>query len=239
MSRRPDRASPLPLWAQVADDLRRRVADGVFTERLPSEAELVAEYDVSRNTVREAMRRLRDEGIILRERGRGTTVVDVEIERTLPGRYSLARAIEDQGLEERSDVVAVEARPAGDASGPLQIAADATVIFVERLRFAGDEPLALDRSRLPADIARPLLDADLTHGSLYDVLRERCDCRVTAGRETITPTAPSGPERAALNLGGDAAAFRVERLALSDGRPVEWRVSLVRGDRYRFVSTWP
>ena len=51
-----DRTSPLPLWAQLADDVRRRVAAGELGVRLPSEHQLVTDYGVSRNTVREAMR---------------------------------------------------------------------------------------------------------------------------------------------------------------------------------------
>lgn len=234
-----DRRSALPLWAQLADDLRRRVADGAFTDRLPSETELVAEYQVSRNTVREAMRRLRDEGLVERQRGRGTTLVDVEIERTLPGLYSLARTIEDRGLDEHSEVLTLERRSAGDAGAPLQVDDRADVVFVERLRFAGREPLALDRSWLPVDIARPLLHADLTSGSLYDVLQKLCDTRVSAGWERITPAIPSPADRALLRLPRGQAVFGVERVASDDTRPVEWRRSLVRGDRYGFISRWP
>lgn len=233
-----DRTNPLPLWAQLADDLRRRAATGAFADRLPSEADLVAEYDVSRNTVREAMRRLGDEGMVRRQRGRGTTLVDVPIERALPGLYSLARTIEGQGLEERSEVVAADVRPAGEAAGLLEVAPAADVVYLERLRFAGDEPLALDRSWLPADAARPLLGADLSRGSLYDALRQRCGSPVTGGWERITPAVPRGPDRAALRLPSGRAAFLLERLARSGDRPVEWRRSLVRGDRYRFTSTW-
>ncbi|HET7486914.1 MAG TPA: GntR family transcriptional regulator [Acidimicrobiales bacterium] len=234
-----DRASPLPLWAQLADDLRRRVADGSFTGRLPSEAELVAEYDVSRNTVREAMRRLGEAGLVRRQRGRGTTIVDVGIERSLPGHYSLARTIEGQGLEERSEVLALDLREAGEAAGPLELAAGAEAVYLERVRYAGDEPLALDRSWLPAAVARRLLGVDLTRGSLYDALLQHCRCRVNGGWERITPVNPPAGDRSRLRLPRRVAAFSVERLSRADGSPVEWRCSVVRGDRYRFVSTWP
>lgn len=234
-----DRTSPLPLWAQLADDVRRRVAAGELGVRLPSEHQLVTDYGVSRNTVREAMRRLRDEGLIDRQRGRGTTLVDVEIERTLPARFSLARNIEDRGLDEHSRVVALDVRAAADAHTALEISPDADVVYVERVRFAGNEPLALDRSWLPAVVARPLLDADLSRGSLYDALRDLCGMYVVRGSELITPVIPSRADRAALRLPRSAAAFRIERRAHSIDRAVEWRVSLVRGDRYRLASTWP
>jgi GntR family transcriptional regulator len=233
-----DRSSPLPLWAQLADDLRRRAAAGEFGERLPSEPELVAEYSVSRNTVREAMRRLHTEGLIRRQRGRGTTLVDIEIEQTLPGLYSLASTIEDRGLEERSDVLVIDTRPAGDSAAHLEVAQDTEVVYVERLRYAGREPLALARSWLPADLAAPLLDADLTRGSVYDALRALSDVRIDGGWERIAPAIPSPTERSALRLPRGQAVFHIERVASTGRRPVEWRTSVVRGDRYRLTSTW-
>ena len=45
-----DRASPLPLWAQLLSDLQRRLAAGAFTDAFPGELALVAEYAVSRQT---------------------------------------------------------------------------------------------------------------------------------------------------------------------------------------------
>ena len=67
-----DRTSPLPLWAQIADDLRARLARNEFSERFPTDEDLVREYAVSRQTVREAVRRLEQAGVVERHRGRGT-----------------------------------------------------------------------------------------------------------------------------------------------------------------------
>jgi uncharacterized membrane protein len=113
---------------------------------------------------------------------------------------------------------------------------DRTFVVITTVVLA---PLALDRSWLPAEVARALLRADLTHGSLYDTLLERCDVSVVRGSERITPVVPSVRDRAKLRLPRQAAAFKVERLAYSTDGPVESRSSIVRGDRYRLISTWP
>jgi GntR family transcriptional regulator len=234
-----DRRSALPLWAQLAEDLRAKAMAGDFSERLPTEDELTVTYGVSRNTVREALRRLREDGIIERTRGRGTFLANVDIEQPLPGHYSLARSIQDQGLDEHSEVRVLDTRPAGPAAVPLDLAPDEAVVHIERLRFAGDEPLAVDRSWLPAGLAERILDADLGHGSIYDALLEASGVRVTGGWERITPTIPSPAERRDLRLARPHACFAVERLARSGPQPVEWRRSLIRGDRYRFTTQWP
>ena len=70
----PDRSSPASLWSQVRADMRRRCTDGTFDGGVPGEKALSQEYGVSRHTVREALRALRDEGVIRSQRGRMSTV---------------------------------------------------------------------------------------------------------------------------------------------------------------------
>ena len=60
----------------------------------------------------------------------------------------------------------------------------------------------------------------------------------TAGWERLTPVLPPPADRTLLGLPSGAAAFSLERLGTRDGKPVEWRTTLIRGDRYRFVSEW-
>lgn len=233
-----DRASPLPLWAQLAAELRRRLVGGEFDDGFPTEAELVETYEVSRHTVREALRRLHADGLLERRRGRRTSVTRSPLEQPLQSLYSLARTIEGQGLAERSDVLTLALARDADAAGHLGLAATEQLVIVERLRYAGDEPLALDRSWLPARIARPLLRLDLRRGSLYDALAAHCGTVVTGGSERIRPVVPNRRERALLGLPSREAALLIDRVARAGPGPVEWRRTLVRGDRYVFTARW-
>ena len=80
-----------------------------------------------------------------------------------------------------------------------------------------------------------LLEASLTHAGLYDELARLCDVRIDGGTERVRPVVPTAVERSALAIPSGVAAFAIERLVCSEGVPVEWRQSLVRGDRYSFV----
>lgn len=233
-----DRSDPLPLWAQMASDLRRRIEAGAFTDRFPTEAQLGGEYDVSRHTVREALRRLRQEGVVISERGRGSHLATSRFEQPLGAIYSLFEAIESQGIEQRSEVRRLEEVTDRVLADQLGLEPDAKLVVVERRRFADDEPLALDTAWLPAEIAAPLLDADLTRTALYTELARSCDVRVDAGRERIAPVVPDEEECVLLGLPTGTAAFRVRRQASAGGVPVEIRETLVRGDRYCFVASW-
>ena len=169
----PDRTSPVPLWAQVSADIRRRVADGAFGEGFPGEIALTEQYDVSRHTIREALRVLRDEGLLRSERGRGTTIEQNSYSQNLGTLYSLFRTIEDQGVTQRSEVRRLNTTTNASVAANLQLAANDELVVLERIRFADDEPLAVDTAWLPKDVAAPLLKADFTTGGLYDALA-RC-----------------------------------------------------------------
>lgn len=233
-----DRGSPLPLWAQVLDDLRARLDAGEFAHRFPTDRELVEEYGLSRHTVRDAVRRLHAEGRLERHRGRGTFVRATPIEQPVGALYSLFRSVEDSGAEQRSVVRRLERVEGADAAAHLDLPPDAPLVVLERVRLADGEPLALDCSWLPADLASPLLAADFEHTALYTELRQRCGIVLDRGWERLRPGLPDARERDALGIGARDAIFRIERRAEARGRPVEWRTAAVRGDRFVFVSKW-
>lgn len=234
-----DRSSPLPLWAQLEAELRRRLEDGQFDDGFPTDAQLVKRYDVSRHTVREAIRHLNKAGVLRRERGRGTVVNrGAEFEQPLGGLYSLFRSIEDAGVEQRSEVVNVGVQEHAEAAGHLGLAEDAELFHLERIRFAGDAPLAVDRAWLPLTIAEPLLNADFSHTALYDELERGTGIRPNRGWERLAPVLPSFADRERLGLGRNDAAFFLERLGQHNDQVIEWRTTTIRGDRYRFVADW-
>jgi GntR family transcriptional regulator len=229
------RADPLPLWAQLRQDLLERLATGEFDRGFPGELALRAEYGVSRNTVREALRTLREEGTVTAERGRAPRVLEPpEIQQPLGALYSLFASVEAAGKEQDSLVRVLDRRVDGAVAVRLGLAEATPLMYLERLRLAGAEPLALDRVWLPADLAAPLLEADFTHTSLYGELARRSGVRVTSGAETIRAVAASRAEAELLECAPATGMFVIERLGKAGSRPVEWRQTLVRGDRFAF-----
>lgn len=236
-----DRQSPLPLWAQLTGELRRRIGNGEFADQIPTETQLRDQYEVSRQTVREALGRLRVEGLLTAQRGRGTFVKHsgrTPFIQPLGALYSLFRVIEARGIEQRSEVRALRRVVDPAVAAKLGLAEDDGLVYLERLRLADGEPLALDFAWLPLDLAESLLSADFSHTALYDELARRCGIRVTGGSETIHPLMPHARARRLLGLPSGVAVFEIERLASDMGRAVEFRRSLVRGDRFSVVAQW-
>jgi GntR family transcriptional regulator len=232
-----DRDSPLPLWAQVQTDLRRRLARGEFSETFPPEKMICEQYAISRNTVRQALRALRAEGLVIAERGRMPRLPGpAEISQPLGTLYSLFASAEANGIRQSSVVRTLDVRADGLIAVRLGLEESTPLLYLERLRLADEQPLALDRVWLPAELARPLLAADFTHTSLYRELENRTGTRLDGGHEQIEAVVPTPAERALLDCPPHVGAFSIARQASAQGRRVEWRQTLVRGDRFVFRS---
>lgn len=233
-----DRSSPMPLWAQLADELRARLERGEFAERFPTDMELTEGYGVSRHTARHAVAELNKNGLLRRARGVGTVINPTEFEQSLGSLYSLFQAVEATGVEQRSTVLALEVTRDEMAARALELTPRDRLVHLARLRYAGDAPLALDRVWLPFAVGEPLLAVDFGHTALYDELERTTGKRPTSGWERISPVIPTPDERRLLGLRRTDAAFSIERLGKLAGRPIEWRSTLIRGDRFRFVAEW-
>jgi GntR family transcriptional regulator len=226
----------MPLWAQLRADLLRRLNAGAFDEEFPGEMALVAEYQVSRQTVRTALRELRADGIVLAERGRRPRITGPVITQPLGTLYSLFASVESAGLRQRSIIRRRDLRADGVIADRLGLEASTPLFHMERIRLAGEEPLALDTVWLPGDLGAPLLEADFTHTGLYDELAARTGIHVDSGREHIRGVVPTRAEQHLLRIPPSTGALLVSRLGYAAGRPVEWRRTLIRGDRFSLVA---
>lgn len=227
-----------PMWAEIDQDLRVRLARGEFDQRFPTDRELVDDYDVSRHTVREAVRGLQDEGLITRNRGRGSFRTPESFAQPLGTIYSLFRSIEDSGVTPTSVVISQEERTDEIAAKALDVSSDASLFYLERTRLAGGQPLAVDRVWLPMPLAAPLLEANFTRAALYEELRDRCGIVPEEGVEESRSVNVDRETAVRLGLASGAPAFKIDRRTRAGGRPLEWRISIVRGDRYVFKAEW-
>lgn len=234
-----DRGGSTPLWRQLQRELLTRVDAGEFADRFPGELALVEHYGVSRHTVRQALSGLRAGGVVVAERGRRPRVAPPpEIQQPMGALYSLFASVEASGLPQHSIVRRLDVRADAHVAERLDLEGSTPLVYLERIRLAGDEPLALDRVWLPADLAAPLLDADFTHTSLYTELHARAGIRLDHGHEDVHAVVPTAAERARLRCPASAAAFSINRLSHAHGRPVEWRHTLVRGDRFALTAAF-
>lgn len=234
----PDRGSTVPLWSQVCDDLRRRIDDGEFPEAFPGEIALTEQYEVSRHTIREALRVLRDEGIVRSERGRVSTVEAASFSQRLDTLYSLFSTIDERGVSQRSTVRRLSTTTNPTVAHRLGLRPQAKLVVLERVRIADEIPLAHDTAWLPWQVARPLLALDFADLGLYAALEEHCGVRVDSGNEHISALVAPRHIKDLLELPASVAVQYIERTAYVGPDPVEWRETYIRGDRFSLEAAW-
>jgi GntR family transcriptional regulator len=203
---------------------------------MPTERALAERYGCSLITIRHALGELVREGRIERTRGRGTFVLQPRIDRDIAGAMSFSEEMQRRGLDPTTRVVTARIEPAGEAiAASLEIAADAPVVYLERVRLGGGEPLLLEQARLPADRFPGLLAFDFERRSLYDILSERYATRIVRAREAVEPVVLKRREAELLDLPSRSLALQIDGVAFAaDGSAVEAARSFVRGDRTRY-----
>jgi GntR family transcriptional regulator len=234
-----DRRSYIPLYVQVKDALKDLIDQGgvVPGGQLPGEPELCRIFDVSRTVVRQAMRDLELEGLIVREKGKGTFVAEPKLRehlfQELTGFYSDMAA---RGQPPVSQVLTQEVIPANrKIAGYLKLKQGAPVIHIDRLRFVDDEPIVLVATYLPREQAPDLLGIDLSQRSLYEYLETTYGIVITRGRRTLEAVPASEYEASLLQVKKGAPLLLLDSVSyLADGTPIEYYHALHRGDRSRF-----
>jgi GntR family transcriptional regulator len=107
------------------------------------------------------------------------------------------------------------------------------VVHLERVRTADGEPMALERTHLPAQRLPGLEDADLTDTSLYELLERKWGVRVAEADQWASVVRVSEEEAALLHVSAEQPALLFQRVTRDPaGTPVEYVRSLYRGDRY-------
>jgi DNA-binding GntR family transcriptional regulator len=227
-----DRASPVPLYHQLAEQLSEAIATGSLEPGDPFENELaLAErLHLSRPTVRRAIQELVSQGLLLRRRGLGTTVANRKVHR----RAELTSLYDDlvrDGGRPVTVVLSHEVVADETAAAAMDLPPDAPLLALVRLRKSGDLPLAILRNWLPpayTDISREQLQDQ----GLYAVLRDR-GVRPVVAHQSISARAPRPEERRHLQLKGSEPVLTMTRSAFdAAGNAVEYGDHSYRAQDY-------
>jgi DNA-binding GntR family transcriptional regulator len=233
-----NRASPVPLYFQVAEQFEKAIIDGTIApgERIDNEIALAKELGLSRPTMRQALQVLVDKGMLVRKRGVGTQVVHGKIRRSVE-LTSLFDDLSAAGQKPQTTVLDVGKVPADDdVARELQLKVGADVWSLERLRFVGKEPLALMHNFIPVDVVD--LDAvDLSQTGLYAHLRES-GVLMRVARQRIGARRAGPAEASMLHEKRGAPLLTMQRTAYDNaGRAVEYGRHAYRPDLYAFELT--
>jgi len=234
-----DKRNPLPFYAQVKDLIYAGIREGKWQrgQQLPGEHELCDQFGVSRTVIRQALAELTYEGVLRKERGRGTFIAEAKVRGSLVQRLTgFFQDMTEQGYQPTSIVLRLEKMAAtANLVTSLHLEPSAAVILIERLRFIKDEPLVLVATYVPYDLCPGLLGADLTQQSLYVYLEHEYGLKLAYGRRSITAIAASEHDAKLLNVKKGAPLIQLDSVGYqADGTPLECYHALHRADRTQF-----
>jgi GntR family transcriptional regulator len=228
-----DRSSAVPLYFQIARQLQASIDSNVIPagSRLENEVELSERFGVSRPTIRQAIKVLVDQGLLVRRRGIGTIVMRRFIKRPV-ALSSLYDDLSAAGRHPSTKLISMRTEPCpGEVAGRLSLTLDSPVVVIGRLRLADGEPIALMRNYLPSDLLE-LDAARLVSGGLYELLRTHGITPAVA-EQSVGARAATAQEARLLEVPARSALITVIRVAFADsGRPIEYGTHVYPGSRY-------
>ncbi|GGD11186.1 phosphonate metabolism transcriptional regulator PhnF [Pontibacillus salipaludis] len=234
-----DKRSPMPMYYQIEEHMKQKIQQGEFVpgDMIPSERELSETYEVSRMTVRQSITNMVNDGILYREKGRGTFVAEQKIEQTLQGMTSFTEDMKARGMVPSSRLLHFDVVPAqAEMAEKLGINQEEELFLIQRIRFADQEPMAVETTFIPAKLV-PGLNQEIVQGSLYEYMEATHGYQIGRATQLIEATIVDQQEAELLQVPLSSPVLVIERNSvLTDGTPFEVVKSAYRADRYKFSS---
>lgn len=231
-----ERGSDRSLYEQIIDSLRLQLLTQMSPgEQVPTEAELVERFSVSRSTVRKAVQQLVDEGVLTRRQGKGTFIarpipkIVHSIDRLAPFMDTFKKLGED--IETR--IIRFDWREGEALPEPLSVW-DRQVLTYERLYVSRGVPHAIARVDLPSHIGRRVTLADLEQHPVYDVLTRKLKTEPVRAEFLVSCRQPSPEMSQTLELSQSSLLLVLERISYDrDNAPIEHTTHFLRPDVYQ------
>jgi GntR family transcriptional regulator len=235
-----DRQSVVPLYYQIQQSLLRQIRAGelVAGSPMPSEQEIATRLGVSRMTARQALKSLCSLGVAYSQRGKGTFVSSVKLEKNFRQVMSFSEEMGQRGSQPSSRVLRFEkAEPSEEVKEALGLMAGEKIIRLKRVRLADSISLCIECTHLPLKFFPDLPEKYDPQTSLYQALGKHYGIQIELADEVAEASVATAEEAKLLRIRHKAPVFRFTRTAfLRSGQPIEFVKSAYRGDRCRVVN---
>lgn len=231
--------SKLPLYHQLYEILRADILDGKYQpgDLIPAESELIDSYEVSRTTVRQVLDMLVREGLVYRQRGRGSFISHRGLEEGLVRIVSFTEDMKRRNFEPGTRVLSAELLAAPpEIAAKLSVEPGEELAHIRRLRLADGEPLSIEDSHLVHRLFPGILGRATLTASLQDAARDY-GIRWSSAKQTIQAVEATPELSRLLSIRPRGALLYIERVSYSDDQvPAEFLRIHYRGDRYSLYA---
>jgi GntR family transcriptional regulator len=232
-----DKTSPIPAYYQLKKLIAAKISAGEFrpNQLIPSERELGAALQISRMTVRQALNQLVNEGVLYREKGKGTFVAKLKIEQH--NIMSFSEMVKNKGLIPATKVLFFgKELPALDIAELLNLKKSEPLYHIRRLRLASETPIGIEAVFIPEKFCPNLERLDLT-ASLYQIIREAYSLTISYVDNEIESTGPSQEEQDLLDISAAIPVIRINgKSFIESGVNLLYERSVYRADEYKYSA---
>ena len=231
--------SPIPLYHQLENVIKEKIDAKQFKpgEQIPSERDLSEKYDVSRMTIKKAIDKLVEQGILHRKRGKGTFISKEENRiDTLQELIGFNKRVKMLGDKPSSILLERKLIKSDDfISKKLNIAKESDIIFTRRIRLSNEIPKAYEESYIPKDICPKILEIDLERESIYNTFMETGN-RPTKARQKIEAISVDEPIKEVLNMEIGTPILKIDRITFSGEKPIQFSINFDSGIQHSVVT---
>jgi GntR family transcriptional regulator len=230
--------SKIPLWAQIADILRRRIVESDTDLAGFTDTALATEFRVSPMTVRQAVQTLVDEGLLIRQRGRGTFLARRPVRAEIQSFEEYLAQWRFAGRDSSVEILARELVAANiSLAGELGVAQGTLVAYIRRRRSIDGQPVALDHRYLPSDVNTLLTDEEILELGLWKAIERRASVSVRHANLTIRASCARDDEAELLQIPPGAPVLeRGLQLETTTGRLILSGRTLYHPDRFIYAA---
>lgn len=229
--------SHIPLYQQVAEWIRESIYTGELVEddRIPSEFQIMDMLEVSRGTVKKAVAQLVREGVLVQVQGKGTFVKKENVAYPLgEGLLSFAESLESQKITFSTQVITSRIEAANRfVAEKLQIKPGQDILYLERLRFIGDEKVMLIENRINIELCPGILEVDFNQQNLFPTIERLAQQKIRFSESRYAARLIGNERGHFLDISEDAPVLHLEQLVFfSRGEPVEFGNVWLKGNKY-------
>ncbi|HEY1057744.1 MAG TPA: GntR family transcriptional regulator [Limnobacter sp.] len=232
-----DSVVSMPLYTQVREALREQILDGTYPphSQMPSEAQMIRQFGVSRITVRQALGDLQKEGLIFKVMGKGSFVSKPKAFQSLSKLQGFNEAMGQSGYETHARVLSAKVVPATvHVASRLHLKPGEPVFEIQRLRFLNREPLSLDVSYFPQAVGERLVQEDLAVRDVFAILENDLGHNLTHADLQIEAITADETLAHQLRVNEGSALLRMERLTHAGDVPLDFEYLYLRGDAFQY-----
>ncbi|MGT2911609.1 GntR family transcriptional regulator [Streptococcus cameli] len=226
-----------PLYLQLVDVLENKIRETMTAnEKLASERELTQIYNVSRITVRLALKELESRGLLYKKHGKGTYVSEISDSMVdLSSMYSFTEQMKKMGKDPETKVLSFQTVEATEHIAKQMHLEQGELVFeIERLRMANHIPMMVERTYVPQSLFAELTAEMLQKRSLYDSFRDLGQVVRQADEEFYASIALEN-EAQHLNIAiGNPVLHVVRKTYNTKNRVIEYTFSIARADQFRY-----